>query len=171
MEPDLKHSVLTAESILRDVDTIMGIVALFTVSECGQIVELSGNGYARASIDKGRAIFPQALADWPQVTHFSCGTTEEEIAANIIEIYPHCRRWHLSGKSVVVAPYPKSSNVDNDHQHSWHRTGEYHPTANPIYFYHCTCGALGKAQEGESIRLSGIDPNYRQCEPCESTKC
>lgn len=28
--------------------------------------------------------------------------------------------------------------------HNWKRTGEFHPTTNPIWFLKCECGAFAK---------------------------
>lgn len=58
--------------------------------------------------------------------------------------------------------------IQETHQHEWHRTGERHPTTSPIWFYHCTCGAVGKAVEGDEVTVWGNDPlAANRCLECQ----
>src|SRR5687768_4822351 len=83
------------------------VAALFTINERAEIRELSGNGYERVEVHGNRAEFPQSLADWPQVTHFSYGKTDQEIVENVIELDWHSRRWPLAGQKPVVTIHYK----------------------------------------------------------------
>lgn len=57
---------------------------------------------------------------------------------------------------VLLVEIPLSFRVglpENNHVHEWRKTGERHPTPDPIYFWSCVgCQSVGKAQEGKPVR-------------------
>jgi hypothetical protein len=81
--------------------------ALYTIDERAQIVELSGKGYERNLVKDGQIAFPQALEDWPQVTHFSYGRNEIELAMNVTELDHFNQRFYLCGQSAVLNLEPQ----------------------------------------------------------------